>query len=79
MLASAPYSDFRVGTFCTVLPTPDASSVSRDVRKQRKIKTQVWGAMQEKYGEQTGRIIARNQQEELVKLQFPKVSASVCV
>ena len=71
-LASSPFSDFQIGTFCTVLPTPDATSVSREVRKLRKIKTQIWGAMQEKYGEQTGRIIMINKKELLVKLQFPE-------
>ena len=71
-LASAPYSDFKVGTFCTVLPTADATAVSRDVRKLRKIKTQIWGSMQEKYGEHTGRIIGLNADELLVKLQFPQ-------
>lgn len=71
-LASAPFSEFRIGVFCTVLPTADATSVSREVRKQRRIKTQIWGPMQEKYGEHTGRIIMINDQEELVKLQFPE-------
>ena len=72
VLASSPFSDFKIGSFATVLPSSDASSVSRDVRKARKIKTQIWGAMQDKCGDKTGRIITRNEAEKLIKLQFPQ-------
>jgi hypothetical protein len=71
-LASVPFSQLKIGVFCTVLASADASAVSREVKKARKINTQIWGPMQEQFGGKTGRVVARNESEELVKLQFPK-------